>query len=215
MSQNYNPHSLDREWGFILAGLRPALTLQNTDLRTARRAIAQEIQLLLPESAACLPKQVGKVSTDTIGNDLASLRQQVGSDILCLTLLADVPLDRPLHISQSNLIGHWRWLRQVWAYLDDSKISDASEAESIKVHVNPRNDVIDEIAKGRFNTAIAALRCEFKALRTSQNRSYSHDLRLSFIADLTLFCPLIGSALLYRSGYKPHATNHHAKDSEE
>ena len=215
VSQNYNPHSLTREWGFVLADIRPAFTFQNGDLRTARLDIAKDIQARLPKHVTSLPLHAGIVSTDTIDNDPASLHRQVGSDILCLTLLADVPLDRPLHITQSSLIGHWRWLRQVWAHLSTQKVSEASGLESPEFQVSPKNDVIDEIAKGRFNTAIAALRSEFKSLPISQNASCDLDFRLSFIRNLTLFCPLIGTELLYRLGNPPYGTNHHAKDSEE
>ncbi|MFC4237652.1 hypothetical protein ACFOY8_20785 [Thalassospira xianhensis] len=215
VSQNYNPHSLAREWGFVLADLRPVFTLQNGDLRTARLDIAKDIQARLPKPVKSLPRRAGMVSTDSIDNDPASLQRQVGSDILCLTLLADVPLDRPLHITQSSLIGHWRWLRQVWAHLSTQKVSEASGLESLEFQKSPKNDVIDEIAKGHFNTAIAALRSEFKSLRISQNASCDLDSRLSFIRNLTLFCPLIGTELLYRLGYAPDDTNHHAKDSEE
>lgn len=215
VSQNYNPHSLAREWGFVLADLRPVFTLQNGDLRTARLDIAKDIQARLPKPVTDLPLHAGIVSTDSIDNDPASLHRQVGSDILCLTLLADVPFDRPLHITQNSLIGHWRWLRQVWAHLSTQKVSEASGLESPEFQKSPKNDVIDEIAKGHFNTAIAALRSEFKSLRISQNASCDLDSRLSFIRNLTLFCPLIGTELLYRLGYAPYGTNHHAKDSEE
>lgn len=215
VSQNYNPHSLAREWGFVLADLRPVFILKNGDLRNARLDIAKDIQARLPKPVKSLRCRAGMVSTDSIDNDPASLQRQVGSDILCLTLLADVPLDRPLHITQNSLIGHWRWLRHVWAHLSSQKVSDASEAESPELQESPKNDVIDEIAKECFNTAIAALRSEFKGLRTSQNASCDLDSRLSFIRNLTLFCPLIGTELLYRLGYAPYGTNHHAKDSEE
>lgn len=215
VSQNYNPHSLAREWGFVLADLRPVFTLKNGDLRTARLNIAKDMQARLPKPVTNLPLHAGIVSIDSIENDPASLHQQVGSDILCLTLLADVPFDRPLHITQSSLIGHWRWLRQVWAHLSTQKVSEASGLESPEFQKSPKNDVIDEIAKGRFNTAIAALRSEFKSLPISQNASCDLDFRLSFIRNLTLFCPLIGTELLYRLSYAPYGTNHHAKDSEE
>ncbi len=215
VSQNYNPHSLTREWGFVLTEIRPAFTFQNGDLRTARRDIAQDIQTRLPEPVTNLPQHAGIVSADIVDNDSASLHQQVGSDILCLTLLADVPLDRPLHVSQSSLVAHWRWLRHVWAHLSSQKVSETLKLESPKLQKNTNNEVIDEIAKGRFNTAIAALRSEFKSLRISPDASCDIDSRLSFIRNLTLFCPLIGTELLYRLGYAPYGTNHHAKDSEE
>ncbi|KZB52388.1 hypothetical protein [Thalassospira xiamenensis] len=215
VSQNYNPHSLTREWGFVLADICPAFTFQSGDLSTARLDIAKNIQASLPKPAANLPNHAGIVSTDTIDNDPASLHQQVGSDIICLTLLADVPFDHPLHITQSSLIGHWRWLRQVWTHLSTQKVSEASRLESPELQRSPKNDVIDEITRGRFNTAIAALRSEFKSLRFPQDASWDLDSRLSFIRNLTLFCPLIGTELLYRLGYEPYGTNHHAKDSEE
>ncbi|RCK35444.1 hypothetical protein TH9_01740 [Thalassospira xiamenensis] len=215
VSSNYNPHSLTCEWGFVLADIRPAFTFRNGDLRTARLDIAKDIQARLPEPVTSFPQHAGIVSTDIVDNDSASLHRQVGSDILCLTLLADVPLDRPLHITQSSLIGHWRWLRQVWTHLSTQKVSEASRLESPELQRSPKNDVIDEITRGRFNTAIAALRSEFKSLRLSQDASWDLDSRLSFIRNLTLFCPLIGTELLYRLGYEPYGTNHHAKDSEE
>ena len=219
VSQYYNPHSLAREWGFILAGLRPALTLQNGNLRAGRIAIAREIQTLLPATNngpkpdAILPPHAGSVSTDIIDNNLALLRQQVGSDILCLTLLADVPLDRPLHISQNSLIGHWRWLRQVWSQLASDKSSPAILTPELSAFAN--SAVADKIAAGRFNIAIATLRQQFNTLRDSKDTLQIPGARLSFIQNLTLFCPFIGTELLYRLGHAPLGANRHAKDCEE
>ncbi len=219
VSQYYNPHSLAREWGFVLAELRPALTLQKGDLRPGRLAIAREIQALLPATnngpkpAIILPSHAGSVSTDLIDNDLALVRQQVGSDILCLTLLSDVPLDRPLHINQNSLIGHWRWLRQVWSQLASDKSSPAILTPELSAFAN--SAVADKIVTGHFNTAIAALRQQFNTLRGSEDTLQTPGARLSFIQNLTLFCPFIGTELLYRFGHAPLGANRHAKDCEE
>lgn len=222
VSDQYNPHSLTREWGFVLASHRPAFSKYGDDLRGGRLAIACEILSLLP---ACeeqkdfprQPKNAGPVSTDIIDNNLAKLHSQIGSDILCLTLLADVPLDRPLHITQSNLIGHWRWLRQVWTKLATAEqtFTFMPEAQPQSLQNTPKSKMVDQLAKGRFNTAIANLRCDFKSLSNNCDSAKDLELRLSFITNLTLFCPLIGSELLCRLGHAPFGTNHHAKYSEE
>lgn len=222
VSGQYNPHSLTREWGFVLALHRPALSQYGDDLRAGRLAIACEILGLLPaweeqKDFPRQPKNAGPVSTDIIENNLAKLHSQIGSDILCLTLLADVPLDRPLHITQSSLIGHWRWLRQVWTKLaiGEQPFTFMPEAQTHSLRDTPKSKIVDELEKGRFNTAIANLRSDFKSLSNNSDSAKDLELRLSFITNLTLFCPLIGSELLYRLGHAPFGTNHHAKNSEE
>lgn len=219
VSDQYNPHSLIREWGFVLASHRPAFSKYGDDLRAGRLAIACEILGLLPaweeqKDIPRQPKNAGPVSTDIIDNNLAKIHSQIGSDILCLTLLADVPLDRPLHITQSSLIGHWRWLRQVWTKL---AIGEQTFTFMPEAHLRdtPKSKIVDELEKGRFNTAIANLRSDFKSLSNNSDSAKDLELRLSFITNLTLFCPLIGSELLYRLGHAPFGTNHHAKNSEE
>lgn len=222
VSDQYNPHSLTREWGFVLASHRPAFSQCGADLRAGRIAIAREILGLLPNleernEFSRLPKNAGPVLTDIVDNDLTSLYSQIGSDILCLALLADVPLDRPLHITQSSLIGHWRWLRQVWSRLaiDEQAFTFMPEAQTHSLQDTPKSKIVDELAKGRFNTAISNLRSDFKSLSNNSDSAKNLELRLSFIKNLTLFCPLIGSELLYRLGHAPFGTNHHAKNSEE
>jgi hypothetical protein len=222
VSDQYNPHSLIREWGFVLAVHRPTLSQYGDDLRAGRLAIAYEILDLLPTREkqyefSRQPKNAGPVSTDIIENNLAKLHSQIGSDILCLTLLADVPLDRPLHITQSSLIGHWRWLRQVWTKLaiGEQAFTFMPEAQTHSLRDTPKSKIVDELAKGHFNTAIANLRSDFKSLSNNSDAAKDLELRLSFITNLTLFCPLIGSELLYRLGHAPFGTNHYAKNSEE
>ncbi|WP_139834656.1 hypothetical protein [Thalassospira sp. MCCC 1A03138] len=201
---------------------RPAFSKYGDDLHVGRLAIACEILGLLPaweeqKDFPRQPKNAGPVSTDIIDNNLTKLHSQIGSDILCLSLLADVPLDRPLHITQNSLIGHWRWLRQVWTKLaiGEQAFTFMPEAQTHSLRNTPKSKIVDELEKGRFNTAIANLRSDFKSLSNNSDSAKNLELRLSFIKNLTLFCPLIGSELLYRLGHAPFGTNHHAKNSEE
>ena len=133
--------------------------------------------------------------------------QEVGLDVLTLALLADVPLHRPLLITQNSLIGHWRWLRLVWRTLADA----TPTSECVKpMPVTPKSTfatLYPPLVAGRSNVAIANLRTMFQNLtarsetQSMQNSlSESPDALHSFLANLTLFCPFIGYDLLCRHG---------------
>ncbi len=229
MSQQYNPHSLDREWGFVLAKKRPALIISQ-DLQSARIDLAKEIvDSYVPlQSNHTLPTISGAVKADGIDPDPKVLIAQVGTDIVRLALLADVPLHRPIRITHNSLVGHWRWLRQVWSCFSHDTNNIALSAASSPATPNtitstpPGNisgkiisDTRCHIETGRFHTAIAALHQEFQTISSPERTSKISPARLSFLQDLTLFCPFIGTELLYRHGYAPDGPGHQTKDSEE
>ncbi|WP_417812030.1 hypothetical protein [Thalassospira alkalitolerans] len=229
MSQQYNPHSLDREWGFILAKKRPAL-IKSQDLQSARIDLAKEIvDSYVPlQSDHTLPAISGAVKADGIDPDPKVLIAQVGTDIVRLALLADVPLHRPIRITHNSLVGHWRWLRQVWTcfWYDTNNIALSATSTTATPNTltgNPPDNITGKIISdtrhhietGRFHTAIAALHQQFQAISLSDKASEISPARLSFLQDLTLFCPFIGTELLYRHGYAPNGPGHQTKDSEE
>ncbi|MBX2832319.1 MAG: hypothetical protein KTR23_14440 [Rhodospirillales bacterium] len=138
-----------------------------------------------------------KVSTDTVPNSASEMYREVGLDVLTLSLLADVPIHRPRHLTQNSLVGHWRWLRQVWRLM--APLSDASTPPA---HVSPakvHHNIAEAIAQGRNNIAIALLRQSFQEIEDADAAELA-DSHQSFLANLTLFCPFIGTELLWRQG---------------
>lgn len=219
MSRRYNPHSLDREWGFVLAKKRPAL-IRSQDLQSARIDLAKEIvdSYVSLQSDHTLPTISGAVKVDGIDPDPKVLIAQVGTDIIGLALLADVPLHRPIRITHNSLVGHWRWLRQVWAcFSHDTNNIALSPARTPPGNITGKiiSDTRHHIETGRFHTAIATLHQQFQTFSPPEKTSKISPVRLSFLQDLTLFCPFIGTELLYRHGYALGGSGHHPKDSEE
>ena len=131
----------------------------------------------------------GKVTTDeTVGNG-AQLYHEVGFDIMSLALLADVPAHRPLHLTQNSLIGHWRWLRDVWRV--------GSSRPQCTATMDTRNAVTEALRNGKNNLAIAELRNLFKKVLHHPDNP---ELYISFLSSLSLFCPFIATELLWRQG---------------
>jgi len=123
--------------------------------------------------------------------------REVGLDVLTLSLLADVPIHRPLHLTQNSLVGHWRWLRQVWRLM-----APLSDAAKLHAHMSPaevHHDILDALTQGRNNIAIALLRQSFQEIEDAGAAKWA-DSHQSFLANLTLFCPFIGTELLWRQG---------------
>jgi hypothetical protein len=60
-------------------------------------------------------------------------------------------------------------------------------------------DVIEEVWQGRNNTAIALLRSSFQQLISSTGALQANDYQ-TFLANLSVFCPFIGTELLWRQG---------------
>ena len=124
ISPEYNPHSLYRDWGFFMRTSSPDIYTclsQGPDLATLRQTLFDTLFDSLLDQATGQTgtshppgKSPAKVTTDAVTDDAPQLCQEVGLDTLTLALLADVPIHRPLHLSHNNLIGQWRWLRQVW-----------------------------------------------------------------------------------------------------
>lgn len=196
ISPEFNPHTLQRDWGLILRRNRPEIfEAASGNLSSLRATLFQSVQrqILTASTQPSLSAGPSKVTTDNLPNQSDQLCWDVGFDITSLALLADVPVHRPIHLTQNSLIGHWRWLRELWRYC-------ANRAPA--AHVNPTSPsaptpVTDALLSGKNNLAIAQLRSQFKQLEAAPR-----DVALyhSFLANLTLFCPFIGTELLWRQG---------------
>ncbi|NIY75103.1 hypothetical protein HED22_05550 [Thalassospira sp. HF15] len=201
ISPEYNPHSLKRDWGFLVCPERSeifeALMGDLTGLRATLYRSLMRRALKGQERSAPIPDHPAKVSTDGLSESSNELCEEAGLDIVALALLADVPIHRPLHLTQSGLIGHWRWLREVWrgcALLPAHR----SLALECTTHTPP---VKDALKNSKNNLAIAELRKQFRKVQQAPDDA---ELYLSFLNDLTLFCPFIGTELLWRQGRIDH-----------
>ncbi|MFV1849406.1 MAG: hypothetical protein ACMZ66_01670 [Thalassospira sp.] len=189
ISPEYNPHSLERDWGFFVREQRGRVFERMSsgleDLRAALCNVGRSgNQVHAPKPA--------KVTTDALAENAEQLCSEVGLDVVSLALLADVPMHRPLHVTHNSLIGHWRWLRAVWRF--------AAELPQYGLqHSDPRPDpaISAFLTDGKNNLAIAALREKFKQL---EQEGFDPENYLSFASGLTLFCPFIGTELLWRQG---------------
>ena len=199
ISPEFNPHTLQRDWGLFLQRNRPEIVeAASENLSSLRATLFQsvfgQIERVWPaKTQPSLPAVPPKVTTDNLPNQSDQLCRDVGFDITSLALLADVPIHRPIHLTQNSLIGHWRWLREIWR-------GCANRAPA--AHVNPTGPsaptpVTDALLSGKNNLAIAQLRSQFKQLEAAP---WDVALYHSFLANLTLFCPFIGTELLWRQG---------------
>lgn len=204
ISPEYNPHSLHCDWGFFMRTQMPhihqALT-HGGNLGTLRQALfdtakarttpsrAQDKPIAIPPG----PKPAN-VSTEAVSDDAAQLYRDVGLDTLALALLADVPINRPLHLTHNNLVGHWRWLRQVWR-----SCASVPRITTAPIPAKPQHDIVTALWQGRNNTAIALLRQSFQQL-ISNRQVQSGNSYQTFLASLTVFCPFIATELLWRHG---------------
>lgn len=189
ISQEYNPHSLERDWGFFVRGQRKLVFKSMTSGLVGVRAALCNVHTSATPQRVPTP---GKVTTDALTESAEQLCDEVGLDVLSLALLADVPLHRPLHLTHNSLIGHWRWLRTVWRF--SSVLPDFAMLHS---DAQPDPALISLQAEGKNNLAIAALREKFKQL---EQEAFAPERYLSFLGSLTLFCPFIGTELLWRQG---------------
>ncbi|BDW98044.1 hypothetical protein MACH10_37290 [Thalassospira tepidiphila] len=197
ISPEYNPHSLQRDWGFVVsAERRDVFEVMPESLTMVRAALYCSVIAASPPDLSPPPSQPyrpSKVTTDeTVGNG-AQLYQEVGFDIMSLALLADVPAHRPLHLTQNSLIGHWRWLRDVWRVGSSRPQGTAT--------MDTRNAVTEALRNGKNNLAIAELRNLFKKVQQSPDNA---GLYISFLNSLSLFCPFIATELLWRQGLIEH-----------
>ena len=213
LSPEYNPHSLMRDWGFFVEHQRPDIyASMSGPLSPLRQILAEYIASMAAGELGATqlgptPTTSGKVTTDFVVPDARTMCQEVGLDVLTLALLADVPLHRPLQITQNALIGHWRWLRLVWRTLADAKPATRCVDTMPATHESTFATLYLALMAGRSNVAIANLRKMFQNLtahyetQSVQNGlSKSQDALHSFLANLTLFCPFIGYDLLCRHG---------------
>ncbi|OAZ15043.1 hypothetical protein TH15_04430 [Thalassospira profundimaris] len=113
---------------------------------------------------------------------------------MSLALLADVPAHRPLHLTQNSLIGHWRWLRDVW------RVGSSRPNCSVTMPAQ-QNAVTEALRNGKNNLAIAELRNLFKKVQQNPDNA---GLYISFLNSLSLFCPFIATELLWRQGRIEH-----------
>ncbi|MDG4718582.1 MULTISPECIES: hypothetical protein [Thalassospira] len=204
ISPEYNPHSLARDWGFFVREKNPkiqAILTPHGNLGALRQVLFEHAKACVATSrnqknpaTIRLGNKPAKVSTDTVSDDPEQLYREVGLDTLSLALLADVPIHRPLHLTHNNLVGHWRWLRQVWRLCSTVPLLTAEPMAS-----EVQFDVIEEVWQGRNNTAIALLRSSFQQLISSTGAPQPNDYQ-TFLANLTVFCPFIGTELLWRQG---------------
>ncbi|HAI31379.1 MAG TPA: hypothetical protein DCM48_17895, partial [Thalassospira sp.] len=118
ISPEYNPHALQRDWGFLVSAVRHELfEVMHTSLGTFRAMLCGSVLQHAAEDSkvsGAMPGYPAKVTSEGIAQEGKQLYREVGLDIMTLALLADVPAHRPLHLTQHSLIGHWRWLRDVW-----------------------------------------------------------------------------------------------------
>ncbi|RCK19690.1 hypothetical protein [Thalassospira lucentensis] len=208
ISPEYNPHSLIRDWGFFVEQQRPDIyAALSGPLSPLRQTLAASITTMAGGEFVATPTTSGKVTTDFVVPDARTMCQEVGLDVLTLALLADVPLHRPLQITQNALIGHWRWLRLVWRTLADAKPATRCVDTMPATPKSTFATLYPALVAGRSNVAIANLRTMFQNLtahyetESVQNSlPESQDALHSFLANLTLFCPFIGYDLLCRHG---------------
>lgn len=197
ISPEYNPHSLQRDWGFVVSTTRrDVFDVRSESLTAIRAALYQSVVELNATDFSISPSMFAKsatVTTDGLSENGEQLYDEVGLDILALSLLADVPANRPLHLTQNSLIGHWRWLRDVWRYAT-SRPRFAATAH------NP-NGVTTALQNGKNNLAVAHLRDLFKKVQQAPD---DPALYISFLTSLSLFCPFIATELLWRQGRVDH-----------
>jgi hypothetical protein len=193
ISPEYNPHSLQRDWGFVVsAAQRDVFDVMSENLTTIRSALYLSVVKRTTPDGTVSPKlqnNPAKVTTDGFSENGEALYHEVGLDILALALLADVPIHRPLHLTQNSLIGHWRWLRDVWRL--------ASSLPRIPEATHTPNAMTEALQSGKNNLAIARLRDLFKKV---QQDPKDPGLYNSFLTSLSLFCPFIATELLWRQG---------------
>ncbi|WP_296992529.1 hypothetical protein [Thalassospira sp. UBA1131] len=193
ISPEYNPHSLQRDWGFVVSAERSdVFEVIPESLATIRTALYFSVLKASPPDFSPSSSQrnrPSKVTTDeTVGNG-AQLNYEVGFDIMSLALLADVPAHRPLHLTHNSLIGHWRWLRDVWRV--------GSSRPQFTATMDTRNAVTEALRNGKNNLAVAELRNLFKKVQQNPDNA---GLYISFLNSLSLFCPFIATELLWRQG---------------
>ena len=189
ISPKYNPHSLERDWGLFLREQRGRVFESMLSGLADLRAALCNVGRTGDQMSALKP---AKVTTDALAENAEQLCSEVGLDVVSLALLADVPLHRPLHLTHNSLIGNWRWLRSVWRF--------AFELPHFRLeHSDPEPDpaISAFLTDGKNNLAIAVLREKFKQLG---QEDFDQERYLSFASSLTLFCPFIGTELLWRQG---------------
>ncbi|WP_417827386.1 hypothetical protein [Thalassospira sp.] len=200
ISPQYNPHSLERDWGFLVwPGYLDGFELDTHGLAALRvRMFDKIIQSIMSDTRSCVisHSHPAIVNADGLSQNTAQLCRDVGLDILTLALLADVPIHRPLTLNHNSLVGHWRWLREVWRHGRDRPAIVCDEA------ARQSSELIDALTSGKNNLAIAHLRDSFKKVQSTPEDSGAY---LSFLYGLTLFCPFIATELLWRQGRINHA----------
>ncbi|WP_297001551.1 MULTISPECIES: hypothetical protein [unclassified Thalassospira] len=198
ISPEYNPHALQRDWGFLVSAVRHELfEVMHTSLGTFRAMLCGSVLQHAAEDSkvsGAMPGYPAKVTSEGIAQEGKQLYREVGLDIMTLALLADVPAHRPLHLTQHSLIGHWRWLRDVWRETQSRPKYDATAFQT-------RDAVSDALQNGKNNLAVAELRKMFKEV---QHAPENDGLYFSFLNSLSLFCPFIGTELLWRQGRIDH-----------
>ena len=198
ISPEYNPHALQRDWGFLVSAVRHELfEVMHTSLGTFRAMLCGSVLQHAAEDSkvsGAMPGYPAKVTSEGIAQEGKQLYREVGLDIMTLALLADVPAHRPLHLTQHSLIGHWRWLRDVWRETQSRPKYDATAFQT-------RDAVSDALQNGKNNLAVAELRKMFKEV---QHAPENDGLYISFLNSLSLFCPFIGTELLWRQGRIDH-----------
>lgn len=195
ISPEFNPRSLHRAWGFILRSNRPEILEAPTgNLASLRVGIFTSVQaqIIPAPNQPTLPKTHPKVTTDGLPDCSEQLCRDVGFDIISLALLADVPIHRPTHLTHSSLIGHWRWLRELWRCC-----ANRAQTPQTTPATDDLNPVTNALLGGKNNLAIARLRSQFKQVEAAPEDSALYH---SFLANLTLFCPFTGTELLWRQG---------------
>lgn len=199
ISPEFNPHSLERDWGFFVRKQRPRIYEAMADgYESLRSALIADAMSFSGSTALSIS---GKVGIESLPATPSILYQEVGLDVLALALLADVPMHRPLRLTPDSLLGHWRWLRAVWRKCGafSAQLSDNATA---KQSGNTDPAIVAALRKGQNNRAVALLRQGFWQIDAKTNGSPTGEAQ-SFLANLALFCPFIATELRYRHGLIP------------
>ena len=194
ISPEYNPHALQRDWGFLVSAERHELfEAMHKGLSAFRAVLCRSIIQHAAEGSKvsdAMPGHSVKVTSEGIAQEGKQLYREVGLDVMTLALLADVPAHRPLHLTQNSLIGHWRWLRDVWRETQSRPKYDATAFQT-------QDAVSDALQNGKNNLAVAELRKMFKEVQHAPEND-------GLLNSLSLFCPFIGTELLWRQGRIDH-----------
>ncbi len=112
-------------------------------------------------------EKMSKSKKNTV--DPGKIIESYGADAARLFMLSDSPPDRDLEWTESGIDGSWRYIQRLWRLAAQPKFDFLSQADTadgfdgeaeatMKLAHATINAVTDDLAKLRFNTAVAKLR---------------------------------------------------------